>query len=143
MEKQYKKQYKNKKVKIISPTWSDGFVLLDGSYSESDIQYYIKCIIKKLETLTSIPPIHAYIDRINNRLVFKIKNEYKLMPKTMKVFGKTKTLLDKTENGGNVLSLEVVEIILFQCNLVDYQQQQKSEVIRVYKKQILCIFVKC
>ena len=95
--------------------------MLDGSYSESDIQYYIKFIIKKLETLTSIPPIHAHIDRINNKLVFKIKDEYKLMPKTMKLFGKTKTLLGKTKNGGNVLSLELVEIILFQCNLVDYQ----------------------
>ena len=28
-------------------------------------------IIKNHETLTTIPPIHVYINRINNRLVFK------------------------------------------------------------------------
>ena len=30
--------------------------------------------------------------------------------------------------GWNVLSLEVVEVVLVQCNLVDNQHQQKSEV---------------
>ena len=32
----------------------------------------------KYETLTAIPPIHVYINIINNRLVFKIKAGYKL-----------------------------------------------------------------
>ena len=31
-------------------------------------------------------PTHVYINRINNRLVFKIKNEYKPM-KLLKLFG--------------------------------------------------------
>ena len=34
-------------------------------------------MIKKHETLTRIAPIHVYINRINNRLVFKIKDGYK------------------------------------------------------------------
>ena len=50
----------------------------DGSYSVSDLQDYIEYIIKKHETLTAIPPIHVYINRINNVLVFKIKDGYKL-----------------------------------------------------------------
>ena len=50
----------------------------DGSYSVSDIQSYIEFIIKKHETLTAIPPIHVYINRTSNRLVFKIKDGYKL-----------------------------------------------------------------
>ena len=58
------------------PTWNDEFELQDGSYSMSDIQDYIEHI-KKHETLTTIPPIHVYINRINNRLVFKIKYGYK------------------------------------------------------------------
>ena len=65
----------------------------DGFWSVSDIQDYIKYIIKKHETLTTIPPIHVIINRINNRLVFKIKNGYKLelrTPETMKLFGRTK-----------------------------------------------------
>ena len=34
--------------------------------------------LKKHETLTTIPPIHLYINIINNRLVLKIKDGYKL-----------------------------------------------------------------
>ena len=73
----------------------------NGSYSVSEIQYYMKYIIKKHETLTKIPPIHIYINRINNRLVFKIKDAYKLelqTPETMKLFVSTKKIIDKTKN---------------------------------------------
>ena len=90
----------------------------------SDIQDYIEYVIKKHETLTTIPPIHVYINRINSRLVFKIKDGYKLelqMPETKKLFGSTKKLIDKTRNGEKIPSLEVVEVVLVQCNLVDNQ----------------------
>ena len=73
-----KKQYENNKLKIIAPTWNDEFDLSDGSYSVSYIQDYIKYIIRKLEILTKTPPIHVYINRINNRLMFKIKDGYRL-----------------------------------------------------------------
>ena len=33
------------------------------------------------------------------------------------------------KNGENVLTLKAVEVILIQCNLVDNQYQQKSEVL--------------
>ena len=85
--------------------------------------------LKKHETLTTIPPIHVYINRNNNRLVFKMKDGYKLelqTPETMKLFGSTKKLIDKTKNGEKVPSLEVVEAILVQYNLVGNQYQQKS-----------------
>ena len=45
--------------------------------------------MKKRETLPTNPPIHIYINRIDNRLVFKIKDVYKLelqTPETMKLF---------------------------------------------------------
>ena len=71
--KNIRKQYKNNKLKVIAATWNDELELLDGFYSVSDIQVYIEYIIKKHETSTAIPPIHVYINRINNRLVFKIK----------------------------------------------------------------------
>ena len=76
--KNIRKQYTKNKFKMIAPTWNDEFELPNGSYSVSDIQNYIEYIIKKHETLTAIPPIHAYINRINNRLVFKIKDGCKL-----------------------------------------------------------------
>ena len=44
----------------------------------SDIQHYMEYIIKKRESLTTIPPTYAYINRINKRLVFKTKDGYKL-----------------------------------------------------------------
>ena len=80
----------------------------------SDIQDYIEYIIKKHEILTTFPPIHVYINKINNRLVFKIKDGYRLelqMPETMKLTGSTKKLIDK-KNGRNVQGLEIVEVVL-------------------------------
>ena len=71
MEK-YKKQYRNNKLKIIAQIWNDEYELSNGSYSVSDIQDYIEYIIKKHGTLTTIP-IHVYINKIDNRLLFKIK----------------------------------------------------------------------
>ena len=130
------KQYKNKKVKIIAPTWNDDFELPDGSYSVPDIQDYIEYIIKKHETLTTIPPIHVHINRINNRLVFKIKDGYILeiqTAETMKLFGSTKKLSNKIKNEENVLNLEVVEVVLVQCNLIDNQCKQKSELLHTFR----------
>ena len=39
---------------------------------------YVKYIIKRHETLSTISPIRVYINRVNNRLVFKIQDGYKL-----------------------------------------------------------------
>ena len=69
--KNIRKQYENKKLEIIAPTGNDQFELADDSYSVSDIKDYIAYIIKKHETLTTIPPIHIYINRSNNRSMFK------------------------------------------------------------------------
>ena len=76
--KNIRKQFKNNKLKIIAPRWNDEFELPDGSYSVSNIQDYIEYINKKCESLSAIPPYNFYINRINSRLVFKIKNGYKL-----------------------------------------------------------------
>ena len=51
------------------------------------------------------------------------------MPETMKLFGRTKKLIEKTKTGEKVTSTEVVEVVLVQCNLVDNQYHQKSEVL--------------
>ena len=58
--------------------------------------------------------------------MFKTKDEYKLelqTPETMKLFGSTKKLIDRTKNGENVPSLEMVHVVLVRCNLVDNQYQ--------------------
>ena len=67
--------------------------------------------------------------------MFKIKDGYKLelqTPETMKFFGSTKKLIDKTKTGEKVPSLEVLEAVLVQCNLVDNQYQQTSEVLYTF-----------
>ena len=99
-QKNTRKQNKNNKLKIIAPTWNDEFELPDSSYFMLDIQDHCEFIVKNHKTLTTIPPLNAYIYRINNRLVFKIKDGYKLelqTPETMKLFGSTKKLIDKTK----------------------------------------------
>ena len=99
--KNIRKQYKNNQLIIIAPTWNDEFELSGDSYSMSDNQDYTKYIIKRHETLKAISPILVYINRINNKLVFKIKDEYKLelkTPETMKLFGSTKKIIVKTKN---------------------------------------------
>ena len=75
--KNIKKLYKKNKLTMIAPTWNDKYGLPDGSYSVSDIQDYIEFILNKYDKLTAIPPIHVYVNRINNRLVFKIKDGIK------------------------------------------------------------------
>ena len=94
----------------MAPARNDEFELHDVSCSVSDIQDYINYIIKKHETLPINPPIHIYINRINHSLIFKIKHELQTL-ETMKLFGSTQKLTDKTKNGENVLSLEVVELV--------------------------------
>ena len=59
-------------------------------------------LLKKHKTLSTIPPNNVYINRINNRLVFKIKDGYKLELQavgTVKLFGSTNKFIDKTKNG--------------------------------------------
>ena len=128
--KNIRKQYKNNKLKILASAWNYEFDLRAGTYSVSDIQDYIEYIIKKHETLTTNPSIHVYVNKINNRLVFKIKEGYKLeLQRPGTNFGSIKKLKDNTKNAENVSSLEVVEVVLVQCNSVDNQYQQKSEVL--------------
>ena len=58
--------------------------------------------------------------------MFKIKCRYKLelqALETMKLFASTKKLIDKTKNRENVLSLDVVEVVLVQWNLYQNENQ--------------------
>ena len=99
-----------------------------------DIQDYIE-YIKKHEILPTNLPIHIYIYGNNNRLVFKIKDGYKLelqTPETMKLFGSTKKLINKTKNDVKVLSLEVVELVVVQCNSLDNQYELTSELLGTF-----------
>ena len=118
-----KKSYKNNKFKISVPTWNEEFKLPDGSYSISDIQDYFEYIYKKHGENTVNPSIRLYINKIENRIAFKIKTGYYLellTPETMKLLGSTKSKIAKYENGENVPNLETTEVVLVHCNIVEY-----------------------
>ena len=73
--KNIEKSYKNNKFKISAQTWNEKFELPDGSYSVLDIQDYFEYILKKHEKVTENPSIRIYIDKIENRIISKIKRD--------------------------------------------------------------------
>ena len=45
------------------------------------------------------------------------------MPETMKLLGSTKSKINKDKHGENVPHLEITEVILVHCNIVNNDQQ--------------------
>ena len=130
-----KSSYNNNKFKISAPTWNDKFELPDGSYSVSDIQDYFKYILKKHGENTNKPSVQIYVNKIENRITFKIKNGYSLellTPETMKLLGSTKNKITKDKNGENVPHLEITEVVLVHCNMVNNDYQQDSRVLYTF-----------
>ena len=130
-----KSSYNNNKFKISAPTWSEEFELPDESYSVSDIQDYFEYILKKHNESVDNPSIRMYINRIENRITFKIKSGYYvelLTPETMKLLGSTESKITKDKNGENVPHLEVVELVLVHCNLVNNDYQQDSRILYTF-----------
>ena len=65
----------------------------DGSYSLSDVQDYFEYIIKRHETVNDNPAISIDINKIENRIAFKIRLAYYLeilSRETMELLGSTK-----------------------------------------------------
>ena len=104
-----KKPYKNNKFKVSSASaWNEEFELLDGPYSISVVKI--------------ISNIKININKIKNRITLIIKTRYYLellTPETMNLLGSTKIKIIKNENGENVPRLEITEVILIHCNVVN------------------------
>ena len=131
--KNVKSSYNNNKFKISVPRWSEE--LPDGSYSVSDIQDYFEYILKKRSESVDNPSIRMYINRIENRITFKIKNGYYLKlltPETIKLLGSTENKITKDKNSENVPHLEIVELVLVHCNLVNNDYQQDSRILYTF-----------
>ena len=76
-----------------------------------------------------------YINRIENRITFKIKNGYYLellTPETMKLLGSTESKITKGKLGENVPHLEIVELVLLHCNLVNNDYRQDSRILYTF-----------
>ena len=133
--KNIKSSYNNNKFKISAPTLSEEFNLPDGSYSITDIQDYFKYILKRHSESVGNPSIRIYVNKIENRITFKIKNGYYLeilTPETMKLLESTVSKMNNDKNGENVPNLEVVEVVLDHCNLVNNDYQQESRILYTF-----------
>ena len=133
--KNIKSSYNNSKFKISAPTWNDKFELPDGSYSISDIQDYFEYILKKHGEDIDKPSGQIFVNKIENRITLKIKNECSLellAPETMKLLGSTKNKRTKDKNGKNVSHLEITELVLVHCHIVNNDYQQVSQVLYTF-----------
>ena len=77
------------------------------------------------------PSIRIFVNEIENRITFKIKNGYYLellTPETMKLLGSAENERNKDKNGENVPHLEIAEVVLVHCNLANNDYQQNSRI---------------
>ena len=91
-------------------------------------------MIKKHEIIadTDNPLVQIYVNKIENRIAFKIKTDYKLellTEETMQLLETSKKVIDKKKNGELVARLETVDVVLVRCNLVNNNYQQASKVL--------------
>ena len=73
------------------------------------------------------------VNKIENRTTFKIKTGYCIelsMPETMKLLGSTKGKITKDENGEKVPHLQITEVVLIHCNIVNNDYQQYSRALK-------------
>ena len=126
--KKIKSSYNNSKFKISTPTWNDKFEVPHGLYSISDIQDYFEYILKKHGENIDNTSIRIYVNKIENRISFKIKTGYYLellTSETMKLVGSNENEIIKDKNGENKPHPEITEVILAYCNVIIIYYQQE------------------
>ena len=64
-------------MRISAPTWNDEFELPDGPYLISDIQDSFRSILKKHGENIDNLSIRIHVNKIENRITFKIKMDMK------------------------------------------------------------------
>ena len=133
--KNIKSSYNHNKFKKSAPIWRNEFEVPDGSYSISDIKDYFQYILKKHSENVYNQSIRIYVNKIENRIIFKIKNGYYLellIPETMKLFGSIESKITKDKSGENIPHLEIVELVLVHCNLINNDYQQGSRILYIH-----------
>ena len=103
----------------------------DESYSVLDIQDYFEYILKKHGENIDNLSVRIYVNKIESRIKFKLKtgNYLELLtPETMKLLGSTEKKITKDKKVENVPHLEITEVVLVHCNIVNNDCQQDSRV---------------
>ena len=132
--KNVKKSYKNGKFKITAPSWNEEFELPDGSYTVSDINDYFQFIIEKHDKEDK-DSLKIYINKIQNRITFKVKTGWSLellTKETQKLLGSKATKIDSNRNGDQVPEMEITEVVLVHCNLVNNNYQRDSRILHTF-----------
>ena len=133
--KNIKSSYNNNKFKISAPTRNDKFELRGGSCSVSDIQEYFEYTLNKYGENIGNPSVRIYVHKIENRITFKPKTGYYLelvIPETMELLRSTKNKITKNKDGENVTHLEITEVVLVHCNIVNNDYEQDSRVLYTF-----------
>ena len=141
--KNIKSSYNNNKFKISVPTWREEFELPDRSYSVSDIQDYFEYILKKLSESVDNPSIRIYVNKIQNRFTFKIKNGYYLellTPETMKLLGSNVSKITTDKNGENVPHLEIAELVFIAILLLMIISKIQEYCLLLYQTRHLVVY---
>ena len=89
-------------------------------------------ILKKHGKKFDKSSVKIYVNKIENRTTFKIKNEYSLellIHETMKLLGSTENKITEDKNSENVPYLEITEVVLVYSNIVNNDYQQDSSVL--------------
>ena len=109
--------------------------MIDGSFFVSNIQDYFGYILKKHVENNDDPSIKIYVNEIEKRITFKLKTTYYLAlltTETIKLFGSNKSNITKDKNSENVPNLEITEVVLVHCNIVNSNYQQDSRVLYTF-----------
>ena len=75
------------------------------------------------------------MNKIQNRIAFKIKDGYSLellAPEIMKLHGSTKNKISEDKNGENVPHLEITEVVLVNFSIANNDYQQDSRVLYMF-----------
>ena len=133
--KTWKNSYNNNKFKISVPVLNDVLQLPDGWYSISDIQDYFENISKEYNEMLDNLSIRIYINKIENRITFKIKTRYYLKlltPETMKLLGSTENKINKDKNSENIPHLQITGVVLNHFNIINNDYPQDSRVLHTF-----------
>ena len=96
----------------------------------------MKISLKKHGENTNNPLISIYVNKIENRIAFRIKTRYYLeilFQETMRLSGRIKIRkITKGKSDGKVLPLEITVVVLIHCSIVNNDYQQDSKVLYAF-----------
>ena len=134
------KYIKKSHTKVINLKYQLRHGMKSLNYLIDHILYQILKIIlnislKKHEAVADNLLIKIYVNKIQSRITFKIKTGYYLellTPETIELLGGTKSKINKGKIGENVPHLEITEMVLIHCNIVNNDYQQDSRVLHTF-----------